>query len=166
VTLPTGDGLIGISWRIERCLLVPFRPSETPTGETSRQRHSQTLAFAVVAIGVALLGIAVGLAVANRRRGAEKPRRVHFQILPPESTTFSAFRADAVSPDLEHIAFAATGSATHLYLRSLNSVVVTRIAGTEGATLPFWSPDGRQLGFFREESSFRSTANSLRAEAP
>jgi Tol biopolymer transport system component len=38
----------------------------------------------------------------------------------------------------------------YLWLRSLNSLQAEKLAGTENATLPFWSPDGRYVGFFIE----------------
>jgi hypothetical protein len=37
-----------------------------------------------------------------------------------------------------------------LYVRALDSEVAQPLPGTEGATFPFWSPDGRKLAFFRE----------------
>ena len=37
-----------------------------------------------------------------------------------------------------------------LYLRPFNSVSAQPLAGTDGAILPFWSPDSRSLGFFAE----------------
>ncbi len=39
---------------------------------------------------------------------------------------------------------------SHLCLRSLTDVNVHSLAGTTGATLPFWSPDERALGFFAD----------------
>jgi hypothetical protein len=37
---------------------------------------------------------------------------------------------------------------TLLWLRPLNSPSAEPLAGTEGAVQPFWSPDGRSIGFF------------------
>ncbi len=37
-----------------------------------------------------------------------------------------------------------------LYLRTLSRLEVRPLAGTEDATYPFWSPDGRSIGFFAE----------------
>src|SRR5262249_44178458 len=36
-----------------------------------------------------------------------------------------------------------------LWIRPLDSLAARPLEGTEGATFPFWSPDGRSLGFFR-----------------
>ena len=35
-----------------------------------------------------------------------------------------------------------------LFVRSLGEIENRALAGTEGASLPFWSPDGRTIGFF------------------
>src|SRR5256885_15630871 len=35
-----------------------------------------------------------------------------------------------------------------LYVRPLSGDSAQPLAGTEGASLPFWSPDGRSIGFF------------------
>jgi len=37
---------------------------------------------------------------------------------------------------------------TRLYVRRLDQLAATALAGTEGATNPFFSPDGSQIGFF------------------
>ena len=39
---------------------------------------------------------------------------------------------------------------SRLWLRSFDSTVLHSLAGTDGASNPFWSPDGRSLGFFAE----------------
>ena len=41
-----------------------------------------------------------------------------------------------------------TKSGARLFLRALGSTVVRLVAGSEGASNPFWSPDSRSLGFF------------------
>jgi hypothetical protein len=37
---------------------------------------------------------------------------------------------------------------SRLWLRPMDSETMTPLAGTEGARFPFWSPDGRSIGFF------------------
>ncbi len=45
--------------------------------------------------------------------------------------------------------FVASGDgASRLWVRSLGATTAQPLAGTEGAILPFWSPDGRSVGFF------------------
>jgi serine/threonine-protein kinase len=55
----------------------------------------------------------------------------------------------AISPDGRRVAFVAgSGDDARLYLRELASAEVTPIEGTQGASSPFFSPDGRWIGFF------------------
>ena len=39
---------------------------------------------------------------------------------------------------------------SRLWVRPLNALTANALAGTEGARLPFWSPDGRSIGFSTE----------------
>jgi Tol biopolymer transport system component len=55
----------------------------------------------------------------------------------------------ALSPDGTQIAFVANQDRVPvLWVRPLDSVESRPLGGTEGASFPFWSPDGRTLGFF------------------
>ena len=57
----------------------------------------------------------------------------------------------ALSPDGSLLAYAAERNGkSHLYLRTLDRFDAKPISGTEGAYNPFFSPDGRSLGFFSE----------------
>ncbi len=55
-----------------------------------------------------------------------------------------------ISPDGRNLAFVATTGkdAPKLYVRPLDSLNAVALAGTERAQSPFWSPDGRKIGFF------------------
>lgn len=66
-------------------------------------------------------------------------------VTPPTDDPFSF----AVSPDGRAIAFAgkAAGSATTLWLRPFEQATARSLAGTEGASYPFWAPDSRTIGF-------------------
>ena len=75
-------------------------------------------------------------------------RVMKFSLLPPDKTSFEHV---AVSPDGRHLAFtAATGGKVQLWLRALEATEAKALAGTEGATYPFWSPDSRWIGFFAD----------------
>ena len=55
----------------------------------------------------------------------------------------------ALSPDGTQIAFVANQDRVPvLWVRSLDAIENRALPGTEGASLPFWSPDGRTIGFF------------------
>ncbi len=73
-------------------------------------------------------------------------------IAPPAGAEFqigSNLGNVIVSPDGTKIAFvAATPKATTLWVRSLAADDARSLSGTDGASNPFWSPDGKRLGFF------------------
>jgi eukaryotic-like serine/threonine-protein kinase len=103
----------------------------------------------VAALAVALAGGAFYAAPRLRRApAAEQP--VQFIVPAPENSVFSGqVPTFAVSPDGRHIVFAATTSGpARLYLRSLATVTVKALPGTEGVSYPFWSPDSRFVAFF------------------
>ncbi len=58
----------------------------------------------------------------------------------------------ALSPDGSRLAFAAQAGDGRkgIWIRPLDSTDVQLLAGTEGATSPFWSSDGRFVGFFAD----------------
>jgi class 3 adenylate cyclase/Tol biopolymer transport system component len=58
-----------------------------------------------------------------------------------------------ISPDGSHLVYVArTGRDTRLFLRPLGDFAARALPGTEGAQQPFFSPDGRWVGFFAEGS--------------
>lgn len=54
----------------------------------------------------------------------------------------------AVSPDGRMLAFSSTSSSSPLRLHDFGAGTTRALSGTEGAASPFWSPDGRFIGFF------------------
>jgi len=66
------------------------------------------------------------------------------------------FTAFALSPAGRHIVYSATdGEVQQLYLRALDEGQATVIPGTEGASLPFFSPDAQWVGFFDDSGMKR-----------
>ncbi len=73
-------------------------------------------------------------------------------LLPPENADFDfngTYPLPAISPDGTRIVFGARqkGGRAQLWLRRLDSQTAQPLPGTEGAGLPFWSPDSRWIGF-------------------
>jgi Tol biopolymer transport system component len=96
---------------------------------------------------VAMVAIALAWAYSTRQ-SASDARVFKTSILPPEKSSFGQI---AVSPDGRHLAFtAATGGNVQLWVRALDSSDARLLAGTQGASLPFWSPDSRFIGFFAD----------------
>ncbi|MEO7658711.1 MAG: protein kinase, partial [Pyrinomonadaceae bacterium] len=110
----------------------------------ARRRYREMAAW--VTAGLLLLGC-TALAALYFRQPPNDQRPVSFVIAMPEKVTEIA--SPVISPDGRTIAFlGATEGRRYLYLRNLDSVAVQRLAGTDDAFLPFWSPDNRYIGFF------------------
>ncbi len=71
-------------------------------------------------------------------------------LLPPDAALALGERpAVALSPDGRNLVYVARhSSGTQLYLRPLDRLEPAPLAGTEGASGPFFSPDGQWVGFF------------------
>jgi Tol biopolymer transport system component len=71
-----------------------------------------------------------------------------FVVPAPEHLVYSS--VPAISPDGRTIAFVATGSdgRSRLWIRRLDVLAAQPLAGTDSGLAPFWSPDGRSIGFF------------------
>jgi serine/threonine protein kinase/Tol biopolymer transport system component len=80
------------------------------------------------------------------RRPQADARLMKLSIMPPENTNFGNF---TVSPDGKWLAFtAAMGAKMQLWVRAFDATEAIALPGTDGAILPFWSPDSRWIGFF------------------
>ncbi len=74
---------------------------------------------------------------------------VRFTISLPQGQELTS--RPAISRDGQIIAFTAElGSEAQLYLRHLDSFEARTLAGSSGAEQPFFSPDGRWVGFFAQ----------------
>jgi hypothetical protein len=111
----------------------------------------------IVAAVLLLAGLAFGY-YAYFKRPPEQKRTVRFSLFPPDNwslagtgaVTTGASAPVAISPDGQRVAFVAASAdgKTLLWVRPLDALTAQELAGTEGTTSPFWSPDSRSLGFF------------------
>jgi dipeptidyl aminopeptidase/acylaminoacyl peptidase len=102
----------------------------------------------------AVLALALGAtAWALWRKPAPKAQPLRFALDPPAKNVFlHPFFGQALSPDGRFLVFS-TGpesSAGSLWLRPLDSLEARPLPGTEGGNGPFWSPDGKSIGFFAD----------------
>jgi serine/threonine protein kinase len=122
--------------------------------EIPKQRPAQTRSISKLWIAAALfLGVVLGGLALYFLSPKPPAQPVALSILPPPGITFNfsgLYGPPAISPDGAHIAVVGSdGSGTRmLSLRSLDRTSLTPLPGTEGASYPFWSPDGKQIGFF------------------
>jgi hypothetical protein len=110
-------------------------------------------------LAIAAAAVAVWLAVRRTDTPVQAPvRSVRSIILLPERVSLNSA---VISPGGDRIVFSGldrTGRA-QLWLRPLDGEAATPIAGTEGGVLPFWSPDGRDIGFFADKTLKRIGAS-------
>jgi serine/threonine protein kinase len=106
-------------------------------------------------LGVALLASGGGWL---RRQASEPgPGAARFLLpLPPgTSGTAHIMSTQAVpSPDGRYLAITARDSSSGkqgLWVRPLGSAAAQRLDNTEGASVPFWSPDSQYIGFFADD---------------
>jgi len=96
----------------------------------------------------AILITVVGLAVFSRQ---PTPRMTQSFLLAPEVGRIRSEQGLALSPDGTNVAFMAEQDGTiQLWIRAMDGISARPLDGTENAQLPFWSPDGRHLGFFSD----------------
>jgi serine/threonine protein kinase len=103
----------------------------------------------VVAIASAIVAFVSVAAVLWFRRDRVPPAsEIHLELTTPPTTQPESL---AVSPDGQKIVFVATSAGRpSLWLCALDADAANVLPGTEGASLPFWSPDSRSIGFFAD----------------
>ena len=108
---------------------------------------------AAVPVAALLVGAALAAAaVAYVRPAPAEPPEMRLQVVTPPPGGDNAPVSFAISPEGQGIVFSAgVGATAQLWLRTLGSEVARPLAGTEGALFPFWSPDGRSIGFFADQ---------------
>src|SRR5580765_3185344 len=116
----------------------------------SRSRRTLSLAVTAVLVCASLLAI-IWL---QSRTKVQSNNTLRLSLGLPKGVNlhrnWHPFEHIAVSPDGQTLAFAATDASgrSFLWIRALSSPEAQRIEQTEGALLPFWSPDSQFIGFW------------------
>ncbi|HVH29711.1 MAG TPA: protein kinase [Vicinamibacterales bacterium] len=126
---------------IEQALSDPRHEAAPPVDNRSGRRGR--LAWIVATV----LGVALAVTLARLYFFEPDPApETRVDVSTPETSDPTSF---AISPDGRRLVFVAFRSGQpQLHLRSLDADTAQPLNGTEGATIPFWSPDGRSVGFF------------------
>ena len=121
-------------------------PGETATATSARWK--QPIPLAAVGLLMVLIGVFVGPILWNSKDDSHPA--------PPTVTRFpidlpgGAANTLALSPDGTQLVYGAVRDNTRrLYLRAIDGLEAKEIPGTEGGWAPFFSPDGKWVGFFR-----------------
>jgi eukaryotic-like serine/threonine-protein kinase len=143
---------------LDESLAAPH-PAAGAEGSRVDRRRAFFNAFApwmVAAVGVAAAAIAwVGRASAP----AALPPATRFTVaLPPGIDFPDSWLELAAAPDGRSVVFVgARRNVNLLWLRTLDDDTLRPLGGTEDARSPFWSPDGRSIGFSANGKLWRTT---------
>jgi len=137
-------------WQSARDLLRALRWALSDRLLPQAVRGGAGSSRAAVAVA-SLVGLLVVAAIVLPRRSAPPAPRVSFSVYPPDFTKFQRGTAEmAISPDGSRLVFVAefADGTRKLWVRRLDSTESRTVDGSEGASSPFWSPDGRSIAFF------------------
>jgi DNA-binding SARP family transcriptional activator len=134
---------------------APKNPSVTSSVAAStpdrkeRSRRDRTVLSAVIALAILISGTAIWGWL--RPTPAKQVVRSMLAIDPTEAMAPSTAWSGrlAISPDGSRLAYIG-GPRSQLLIRARNQLHAIAVPGTEGARTPFFSPDGRQVGFLRD----------------
>lgn len=151
IELPPGSYVPEFHWSSPTGVKDKVVKTLPPRTITPRLRR-----MSVVAIAVALIIACLVLVVwrLQRRTEPQSVNAVRLSLGLPVGVTlhrnWHPFEHIALSPDGQMLAFAATDASgkSFLWIRALSSSEAQRIEQTEGALLPFWSPDSQFIGFW------------------
>ncbi len=159
-----------LAWSLAQATESTPRPVADKSGAQQRvgAPKSRWLLFGVPIAIVA--AVAMGWWLASQRpRATPAGALTRFTWTLPAGTSLDS--VPVVASDGRRIAFTAKDAAgVRLYIRDLQSLDAQAIAGTDDATLPFWSPDNRAIGYFSNgqmmKVSLPNGAPAAVAEAP
>jgi len=122
----------------------PIAPAASPA--TRKGLNAIGKAAIVLTPILAALLLVAGVRLLRQPRPADMPAlRLEIATAPTDDTTL------ALSADGRRIAFVANQNRRPvLWVRSLDGAESRVLPGTEGASFPFWAPDGKSVGFFAD----------------
>jgi serine/threonine protein kinase len=138
-----GDARVEIEdWlaRPEKTRFVPPMPSGRPRSM-----------LVLVAGFLLVVAAAVAFALWRKPSATSAPTRTWEFDLGDYETRFPDYDAPVISPDGTMIAFASGKG--RLHVRDLDALVPREIPGTDGAYMPFWSPDSAFIGYYVAQAS-------------
>ena len=136
-------------------------PATGPAAAAARARVRPGWLGVLVPVLALALGLAAGAGVWARRHPPPAPLLSQFSLALKSAQALQAASPSggariALSPDGRALAYIGPAeSGTRLWLRRIDQLDATPIAGTDGASQPFFSPDGRRVGFVKNGTEVR-----------
>jgi len=131
------------------------KTAESSPQPTQNRRPGRRYAFRGTFAGLLLFAVlaAAGYFYALRPGDVKQTPVIHFTVYPTSTDRFgpSTQLGDfAVSPDGRQLVYVSPGEngTPVLWIHPLDALADRLLDGTEDASLPFWSPDSRSVGFF------------------
>ena len=125
---------------------VDERPQE------AKPRISGSRAWIPWIVALVFLAVAATLAVPYFR-STDPLQQIRLDITTPATNDPTSF---AISPDGRFVVFvAASNGPERLWLRAMDTTTLQALPGTEGASLPFWSPNGKSIAYYANNKVMR-----------
>src|SRR5207237_849473 len=114
----------------------------------ARGRSKVWVGIAAVLLLTTILLLGALSVVYFNRPQPPAPPEIRVEVTAPATADPVSF---AISPDGRRLVFSASNvGKSQLWVRPLDAVAAQPLAGTDGATYPFWSPDSASVGFFAD----------------
>ena len=150
IELPPGSYIPEFHWSLPSSVNAEVGRTVPPRAVAPRWRRAPMLAITAFLVSASLFLI-IWL---RFPRNAQSVNTLRLSLGLPQGANlhrnWHPFEHIALSPDGQTFAFAATDASgrSFLWIRDLSSSEAQRIEQTEGALLPFWSPDSQFIGFW------------------
>ena len=145
---PSGDRATDSSGEhVAAAVSSPIPPTLAEPKRVARHT-SVPLRWTAGALAVAVLITVVVMRAVARWSSVAIPPAVRFLVTPPDDVALLS--GGVISPDGRWLVYVGGDSSgqSMLMLRALDAVEARPLAGTRGASAPFWSPDSQFVGFF------------------
>jgi Tol biopolymer transport system component len=126
-------------------------PASATTVPAASRKRASVLAWSLVGVLAVVSSLTFGGFLGGRNE-ADMPI-LRTSIVPPENVRLNLRGSHpgpvALSPDGKRVVYTGRGAGgSLLYVRELDAADAHPLPGTVDAGYPFWSPDGRSIGFF------------------
>jgi eukaryotic-like serine/threonine-protein kinase len=140
------DVKLQLNWLMQSGSAASPQP---PMELRSKRRMGVIIGLAAVAVIVA--GLLFKVRSSQPAGGTFGTARFSIVLPPRQELAVDTTQAVVLSPEGKHLAYVAAESGVpHLYVRRLDQFDSTQIPDSEGATFPFFSPNGDWIAFFSQ----------------